>query len=230
MTEDNPILSMLLHANHFVGPGAEVDENMEPLPSQYAMGIGDKALLANANTPLEEDFTLLEIIDPEPHAGIYPDWEERWGMNRHVLAQYFSFDDPEGGVGWFPRVKLLPLSEERYAEALVWKTEGFPIAAPDWVEEMFTAYTDQISSQDPGLIPVLVTCGNCGSRNVHLHVQAMRRWDGRAGQVIKDGEIRYIPVNEPDVETDWSGHLKCMDCKAAGELDNDDWDLPPQHR
>lgn len=231
MTEGNPILAMLLHSSGFLGPALDHEENLKPLPRQFDLGIGDKCLVATANTPLEEDFTVLEILDPEEHAKTFPNWEERWGLNRHVLAKYFSLEDQEGDIGWFARVKLVPITDEQYEEASTWRLGEFPDEVPEWITEAFTAYTDELSKLDPAVIPVLVTCPNaqCGSREVHLHVLAQKKFDVRAGEVQREGKTLYVPTNDPAVEEKWVAHLKCVTCGATAELEESDWELPHPH-
>ena len=231
--EGNPMFAMLLDQSRFTGPSEQLEEAMEPLPAQYAIGPGDKCLTATANTMLEEDFTVLEVLEPDSRPDLYEDWEDRAGGlargGSHVLAKWFSVDHPEGDIGWFPRVKLIQISDESYAEAINWQAEGFPERPPQWIEDAFTTYTDAVAPMAPETIPVLVTCPNpdCGSREVQLHITGRKHFVGRAGQVTRNGKTVYLPVNEPDGSLLWRAHLLCTECKSSKVLENEEWDLPP---
>ena len=231
MTEGNPILTLLLHQSQFLGPAQDLEENLNPLDFQFGIGPGDKCLMATSNIPVEEDFTLMEIIDHEKYTELYPDWEERFQMNRHVLARFFSLEDPEGAIGWFARVKLIPITEEQFAETEAWRVDGWPNDVPEWVTEGFTRYTDALAERAPTLIPVLVTCGNqdCQGRDVHLHISGRRRFDARAGEIQRDGKTVYVPVNDPGGDTTWAAHLMCTDCGATASLEDEEWDMPQAH-
>lgn len=231
--EGNPIYAMLLGQSQFVGPSEQLEDTLEPIPAQYEIGPGNKCLAATANTMLEEDFTVLEVLEPDSRPDLFEDWEQRAGGlakgGSHVLAQWFSVDHPEGDIGWFPRTKLIQITEESFAAANTWRTEGFPEHPPKWIEEAFTSYTDAVSHMAPETIPVLVTCGNpnCESREVDLHITGRKHYSGRAGQVTKDGKTIYIPLNEPEAGLTWRAHLVCNGCKSTKVLEEKEWELPP---
>ena len=131
------------------------------MPEQYAIKPGDKCLAATANTLLaEEDFTVMEILEPDSHTELFPDWEDRsgvsataMGLGSHVLAHWFSVDFPEGDLGWFARVKLIPITDEQYAQVDGWRGGDWPPEVPQWIEEAFTRYTDAMSHPGPAHHP-----------------------------------------------------------------------------
>ena len=200
MTEPHPLMAMLLNQNSFVGEGINVEAEIQPLPEQLAFGIGDAAILATAQTPLERDFAVLKGLDPKEYAETFPDWEERMlgvnnaGQGSFVLCEHFSADDPETSIGWFSRVKLMPISAERYAETVTWIENGFPKDVPDWVHEYYQRYTDALNERAPERVPHTVVCPECGSRDVDLCVTRTVTYTGHAGQLLKDGQERYITI------------------------------------
>lgn len=232
MTEPHPLMAMLLHQNSFVGEGIAVEAEIEPLPEQLAFGPGDCAVLASAATPLERDFALLKAVDPEQHKELFPDWEERLlgvnnaGQGSFVLCEHFSGEDPEISLGWFSRVKIMPISTERYDEALRWMSDGFPSELPAWVHEYYQDYTDLLSERAPERIPHTVTCPECGSREVELNVSRRLVYHGHAGQLIKDGHERFITISEPQVDDSHVAILQCTNCHATASLTDEEWELP----
>ena len=126
MSEMNPFMAMILEHNSFVGPAEEVQAQITPLPEQQAFGEGDIALVASANTPLEDDFTVVKGLDPIHYEETFPDWQERVLLNDHVLCEIFSREDTEFSIGWVHRLKLLPVKKYRYRELKQWRKNGLP--------------------------------------------------------------------------------------------------------
>ena len=234
--EGHPMFAILLGSSQFAGPSEQMEDDLKPMPEQYAIKPGDKCLAATANTLLEEDFTVMEILEPDSHTELFPDWEDRsgvsataMGLGSHVLAHWFSVDFPEGDLGWFARVKLIPITDEQYAQVDGWRGGDWPPEVPVWIEEAFTRYTDAMSHLAPHTIPVLVTCEKCHGREVALHITGRKRFEARAGQVKKDDDkIVYVPLNTPEENLQWSAHLTCLnpDCRASATLEDEEWDLP----
>jgi hypothetical protein len=226
MDESHPLFSLMLSQSQFMGPTEQLEETLKPMPSQYAIKPGDKCLAATANTMLEEDFTLMEVLEPDSHPELFPDWEERSGWGSHVLTQWFSVDCLEGDIGWFSRVKLIPITEEQYAECELWRTGDFPDAPPKWIEEAFTSYTDSLAHLAPDSIPVLVTCPKCQGREVELHTLGKKRSLSRAGELKRGDKTVYVPLNNPEESTEWAAHLLCKSCGAIAQLEDEEWELP----
>jgi hypothetical protein len=231
--EGHPLFSIMLSQSQFVGPGEALNENMDPLPEQFDIKPGDKCLAATANTMLEEDFTVLAVIEPDSRPEDFPNWEDRvtgleTGSSPHVLAEWFSTGYPVGDIGWFPRLKLIKITEEQYQEAVTWRTEGFPDVPPKWIEETFTRYTDSIAHLAPETVPVLVRCEKCGARDVEIHISGRKRFSARAGELKRNEKTVYIPINDSDENLHWSAHLLCKNCGSTAVLEDDDWDLPPR--
>jgi len=223
--QPNPIMAMLLNHASFVGAAEMVENTIMPIPAQLDFGPGDHAILAMANTPLENDFVILRGADPEKHAETFPDWEERV-LNSYVLCQYFSRTDPEFKLGWFSRLKVMPITEYRYREARKWRKGDWPEEVPDWAEAYFLRYTDQLSQAAPEVVPHVVSCPACGGRNIAIVVLRHIEFMARAGTVVIDGVEKYVPVTTVDETDTHQAQLRCLDCHTPADLTDDEWALP----
>lgn len=219
-------MAMILEHNSFVGPAEDVQASIEPLPEQQEFGEGDVAIVASANTPLEDDFTVVKGLDPTQYAEMFPDWEERMMLTDHVLCEVFSREDTEPSIGWVHRLKLLPVKKYRYREFRSWRKNGFPEELPEWVLKYYRTYTDALADRAPDKVPVAITCPNCHKRNVQLKVVRTLTWEARAGLMEYKGEMRHLPVSEPEASSSHIAQLICMDCGHIGEMDDQEWVLP----
>ena len=232
MSDPHPLMALLLSGTSFVGEGIDVEAEIQPLPEQLAFGPGDVAVLATAQTQLEKDFAILKGLDPKGHAETFPDWEERMlgvnnvGQGSFVLCEHFSAEDPEKTIGWFSRVKLMPISMDRYEETLKWIDDGFPSEIPDWVRQYYVRYTDALSKNAPARVPQTVVCPECGEREVELVVSRRILYSGHAGMLTKDGKERFITIAEPVVKDTHTAQLRCTGCHTVAELEDEEWELP----
>ena len=226
MSEPNPFMAMILDHQSFVGESEGVEADIFPLPEQQSWGVGDSAILASANTPLEQDFTIVKGLDPHDHTEDYPDWEERMQLRDHVLVEIFSRYDTEKSIGWVHRLKLLPIKKYRYDELHTWRKKGFPDDPPEWVMKIYREYTDRLAELAPDKVPVAVTCPNCKKRNVELVVTRTLEWTARAGLMKYQGTERHLPVADPVMTSSHVAILRCMDCKHVADMTDDEWVLP----
>ena len=232
MTDSHPLMALLLNQNSFVGQGIEVEAEIEPLPEQLIFGPGSVAILATASTTLERDFAILKGLDPEKHAETFPDWEERMlgvnnaGQGSFVLCEHFSAEDPLVTIGWFSRVKLMPISQDRYEETRGWIDDGFPPQVPQWVQDYYQTYTDALSERAPQRVPHTVECPECKGRNVELNVSRRVVYRGHAGVLRDKGKERYITLNDTDTTENHVAVLQCLDCHSTATLTDPEWDIP----
>lgn len=226
MSEMNPFMAMILEHSSFVSEAENVEATIRPLPEQQAFGVGDVAILASANTALEQDFTVVKGLEPIEHEETFPDWQERVLMHDHVLVELFSREDPEFSVGWVHRLKLLPIKQYRYKELRSWRKNGFPDDVPEWIMKYYREYTDKLAEQAPDKVPVAIVCEKCGKRNVELVVTRRLTWTARTGLLKYNGEMRHVPINDPEMTSTHVARLVCADCKAQAELTDDEWVLP----
>jgi len=225
MSDPHPLLALMLESNSFLGVSEVVEDEIMPLDEQLNFDVGDAAILATANTMLERDFVILRMIDAEKHAKTFPDWEERL-LNSFVLCKYFSRNDPEESIGWFSRLKVVPISNYRYREARTWMKKEFPSEIPDWAFKAFQDLADRLSVNAPAIIPKAVTCPNCGDRNVGLKVVRRVTYAGRAG-VLKINDVEhYVPLSDPTEEANHTAMLVCQECHSEATLADDEWQLP----
>ena len=225
VNEPHPLMALLLDQNSFVGQSIDVENQIMPLDEQLSFGPGDTAILAGSNIPLEQDFSVVRGMDPEEHAETFPDWEDRL-LNSYVLCEHFSRADPDISLGWFSRLKLMPIPAERYEEAVMWLQIGFPNKMPDWADEVYHKYTAQLSERAPDVVPLQVTCPNCHEHSVELLVVRRIEYRMKAGQVQHEGETKYVPLHPPDEEGSHSARLHCTKCDSTAELDDDEWIMP----
>lgn len=225
MSEQHPLMAMLLNNNSFLGASESVEDTIMPLDEQLNFGPGDAAILASANTGLEQDFAVVRGVDPEQHAETWPDWEERL-LKSFVLCEIFSRSDPDISLGWINRVKLLPIKAYRYKDLRRWRKNGFPDDMPEWIMACYRKYTDALSERAPNVVPRAVTCPKCGKRNVELVVTRRLEYRGRAGLMQRGEGERNVPITDPELTSTHVAILRCQDCKATADLTDDEWELP----
>jgi len=222
---EHPLMALLLDHNSFLGEAESVENEIMPLDEQLNFTTGDVAILAAANTGLEQDFAVVRAVDAEQHAETWPDWEERL-LKSFVLCEIFSRSDPEISLGWVNRIKLLPIKQYRYKELKSWRKKGFPDDPPEWIMKYYRKYTDALSERAPNVVPRAVTCPHCGKRNVELVVTRRLEYKGRAGLMKLPAGERHVPITDPDVTSSHVAILRCSDCKATADLTDDEWELP----
>jgi len=225
MSEPHPIMALLLEQNSFLGQAEQVENDIMPIDDQLNFGPGDAAILASANTPLEQDFVIARAVNAEKYAQEFPDWEERL-LNSYVLCQLFSKNDPEIHLGWVSRLKLLPIKTHRYKECRRWMKDGFPESMPQWATDQYRMYTDKLAEQAPGVVPRSINCPNCGSTEVELVVTRRIEYKGRSGKLLRDGNEIYVPVVEPDIEQEHTARLRCTGCDSTATLEDSEWVIP----
>ena len=144
---DNPMLGLMLNQISFLGSSTMMDdEDIMPIPDQLSFSAGDMAIVGSSSCPAEEDFAIVQCLDPAQFADLFPDWEERIQLSGYVLCTHFSRKDPELTMGWFSRLKVMPISPQEYAEALTWMEVGFPDDAPEWVTACWRKYADELGA------------------------------------------------------------------------------------
>jgi hypothetical protein len=216
---------MLFSSQSFVGESENVENTIMPLEEQLNWGPGDHAMVAQANTPLENDLVIVRGLDPTNYADKYPDWEERM-LNSYVLCEYFSALDPELSIGWFSRLKLMPIKAYRYKETRGWRKNGFPKEMPEWILKYHDAYTEQLAQHAPETVPRPVHCPNCDSTNIELVAVRKLEYKARAGFLNIEGREIYVPVTDVDESSTHVARLHCKDCDSKADLTDDEWLLP----
>lgn len=227
MTEPHPIMALLLEQSKFLGGAESVESEILPLPDQISFGPGDTGIMAGANTPLERDFVVVRGVEPALLRETFPDWEQRTSSGfGHVLCEAFSKDDLELTVGWYPRLKIMRITAEQYKQCRGWLHSGFPENLPDWVDDVYTAYTDALAQRAPEVVPTKTTCPNCGGREVYLMVTRKIEYRGRSGTIVVEGEERYVSVVDPDETDSHIARLTCASCSSYADLRDEEWHLP----
>lgn len=224
--DEHPVMALMLEHNSFVGRAVKVEDEITPLPNQLDFGPHSTAIVAMANTMLEQEFTVVRGLEPADHAEVYPDWEERMVRRDHVLCESFSRRDNTITIGWFHRLKLIPIPSYRYKECRSWRKNGFPDELPPWVQNLYRGYSDALSARAPDKVPRQVTCPECGERKVELVVTRRLTYKAMAGQVESEGKDKFVPLAQPDEDSHHVAQLRCPDCEATADLNDEDWYLP----
>ena len=223
--EAHPLMVMLFGQHSFVGEAEKVENEIMPLEEQLTFTVGDCAIIAQANTQLENDLIFAKMLDASQHAETFPDWAER-EMNSFVLCEYFSAADPDFSIGWFSRLKLLPIKQYRYKQARGWRKNGFPDELPDWIMKNHEWYTEQLAEHSPGTVPRSVHCPNCNSTDIELIVVRKLEYRSRVGSLTIDGHEFFVPVMDPVETSTHVARLRCKGCDSKAELTDDEWQLP----
>ena len=221
----HPLMVMLLGNTSFVGDAEKVENEIMPLEDQLNFGPGDCAIVAQANTQLENDLTFAQALDASQHEETFPDWSER-EMNSFVLCEYFSAADPEFSIGWFSRLKLMPIKQYRYKQARGWRKNGFPAEMPEWIVKNHERYTDQLSKHAPDTVPRSVRCPNCSSTDIEIVVIRKLEYKGRVGSLTIDGHEFFVPVTDPEETSSHVARLHCKSCESTADLADTEWQLP----
>lgn len=217
----DPIVAHLLRSSNVLGHHLVVEE-LKPTPKQYALGPGDSAIVASTESEIDEDFTIVTILDPEEHKEQYPEYETQL-MNSFVLCAWQSHFHPEIETGWFARMKLIKISGEQYEElAKQVESSDYADGPPNWVHELYSEFMSELASASPGKVPTTVSCGICNSSNVELHASYMTRLAARIGVFEKEGDTYYAPLNRPTTNEVVTAHLHCNECEAEAELSEDE--------
>jgi len=223
--EAHPLMVMLFSQQSFVGDAEKVENEIMPLEEQLAFSAGDCAIVAQANTQLENDLVFVKALDASAHEATFPDWSER-EMNSFVLCQFFSAADPDDSIGWFSRLKLMPIKAYRYKEARTWKKKGFPTEMPEWILQCHDKYTEALSQHSPETVPRSVHCPNCNSTDVEIDVVRKLQYRSRVGSLTIDGHEFYVPVTEPEETSTHVARLHCKSCDSKADLGDEEWQLP----
>lgn len=215
----NPLIAMILATSDIMAD-TMVTDDLKPLSSQYELKVGCKAIMAGTNSTLDGDLTVLEVVDPENFAGNYPNWEERL-MKSYLLCRWQSESDPEGGFGWFSRVKLIEVTDEHHAEVLSWiEKQERPDNAPDWLVETYDNYTRSLSEIAPTKVPKLAHCGVCESAKVVVVVKHIATFSSPAGEIqSENGTTAFVPIGEMSHDCESSGHLHCTECGSTRQME-----------
>lgn len=232
MSDDFPFNLQLMFAfrkTDIVGDLSYHDE-LKPSKIQLALAPGAPAVAVGLQSELEGDMVAVRILDAEAHAHEFPDYQQRldWG---YALCMWSSDEDPLGDIGWFSRIRLIPVSEEQHTEVTGWFDEGvLPDQPPGWLNEIFSKYTNTISVQAPSAIPVKLPCGNCGETNVSLYISHMTMYKVPAGTIQDEGSPYFAGMmSKLQHHCETKSHLCCDDCKAMVEIDPGEVRFPENH-
>jgi hypothetical protein len=123
-------LAMSLSNGTFAAGSTDMDENIKPLDSQYALGPGDYAMSAATNALVDDNHTVMKILDPTAFSDRFPDWETRL-QRSYILAEWISHRHKEPHIGWFssprPRRAGWTMPTTRSPRGFLSTTAPFPV-------------------------------------------------------------------------------------------------------
>jgi hypothetical protein len=79
--EFDPRMAVMLRQMDTTGMATAVTQ-LHPSLQQYELQPGQLAAMVTTDCALDEDFTLLKLLDPSEYAAQYPDWQARVGRSR----------------------------------------------------------------------------------------------------------------------------------------------------
>jgi hypothetical protein len=221
--EFDPRMAVMLRQMDITGM-ANDPKVLHPSLQQYEMQPGQRAVMVTTDCELDQDFTLLTMLDPSEYAEQYPDWEARVGRD-HRLCEWRSQMDNDGSIGWFQLGRIIPLdTQEHYDELL--KTavlEPDRKGAPQWLNEIYGDYLEGLRQVDPDQVYAPVECAQCQSKNVELHVKKTIVGTGMVGSKVTyapngDKIEEYGVIRQPHVQENMEAHLHCNDCEYRGNF------------
>ena len=201
-----------------------IERDLKPLPEQFALAPGDKAIAMAGEALIDRQVALIEIEDPEAYVEQYPDHEART-LNSYVLTRYWNpKETPQ--LGWYARCRLIPITAEEYEQVSPYFTGETEAGRepPEWLRERWQEMMDRQSEAEPVLVPKHVTCPSCHKRDVALHLEMTTSASVHAGEVKQGSKTIYSAVARPEWETTIEVHLHCLDCGAQAQLDPDELD------
>lgn len=224
----NPHLGMMLEGLNLLGQTQDIDD-YKPLSNQYAIKVGDHVIAAGTSAGIDNTFTIGIVLDPEEYKTKFPDWEERL-MKSYLLVQWHARDDAIGDIGWFSRVKLIPVDEDHYLEILGYmENQNWPETYPEWLLETYEGYTDALHEQQPLHIPKRAYCKLCGSRDTEIHASRRVVVAVKAGEVEFKGEPRYVGISPVQHDCYYDAHIHCNSCNGRGEMEDYEWAIDWPH-
>lgn len=221
--EMDPRMAMQLREMDITGL-AHSPTLLHPSLVQYEIKPGQQAVMVTTNNELDDDFTLLTVLDPSDYLTQFPDGKARWERNWR-LCEWHSNDDPEGDIGWFQLGRIIPLErqdqyDDLFKAAVLGDNKDLD-GAPQWLHDIYADYLEGLNQVDPGQVFIPVECGECGSKKVELHMRKTALAAVPVGYKEKtlpngDKRIEYGMIRSPQTTGTFEAHLHCQDCEHRG--------------
>lgn len=148
---------------------AFVDE-VRPTDAQLNINVGDYVSVVGVEGEPNDGFAILgQVIDPARYSSEYPDWADRL-HNSYLLLDYIMGQSEMVSRGWFPRVKMIPLTEEQYGIYREWSLKGeMPERPPEWLVQSYIDNIKGLNDVNPTFMPFPSKCIKCESDAVYLY-------------------------------------------------------------
>lgn len=205
-------------------------DDLSASEEQLALGPGDPALAVGLHSELEGDMVAVRVLDPGVFASTFPDYQERL-QRGYALCLWSSSEDPLGDIGWFSRVRLIPVDEEKHATVSDWfENDTIPDDPPKWLQEIFNGYTGDIAVQAPDMVPRQLPCGECGEYKVTLYVGHTTMYRTPAGAIQQDNIPKIAAMmSDLSYKCETTAILYCEGCEAQVSVDTGDIRFPEEH-
>ena len=213
----NPLLMMALARSHF--RTNETEPDLKPAQEQFGLRPGDVCLMAGTHSDVDDDFTVVKLLDPTLYVDQFPDWQYRVEMGDVVLGLWHSHKDGEGNIGWFKRVKLVPIEQDQYEQVVGWLSKGeLPEDPPAWVNQAYNRYNGLLAGASPGLVPTASKCPKCGEQELRIKIKHTTEVVVRAGDLEIDGKSGYVALSEPDRDCSTKASIYCESCHVSADV------------
>ena len=212
-------------------PHDPISDRLMPSRAQLELGPGDLCLLAAAEQdPDERTYQLAQLLDPIDYADQYPDWEERVVVRTYLFGRWYDGENDLGGLGWFPRVRLIKLDQWQWDQVMAHIRGKKPLEVPcRWMLQLFSEAVIGVADANPD-VPMSrpLPCGTCGSLTVVARLFKSMDTEGVFGTFsntpgknprdIYMGNTLYFK----EEERAW---LRCISCGASVELDAENMEV-----
>lgn len=196
-------------------------ERFMPSADQRAVVPGD--LVAVTTSQEGDEFTIAKVLNPEDHAEDFPNWEER-DLQSLVLAKIYTPSDHSGYLGWLPRPRLVPVTEDQWNQMMRWITrDEWADQTPAWLTRLYNKTLVGLAEANPEDMAMPIRCPECDSPSViiklthhHVNTYAMGNKPGEHEQGVRAKALYVVSPYRQDQKT--VTDLICLDCDHTEEL------------
>lgn len=191
-------------------------DDFMPSEEQRAVEPGDFVGITSSREV--DEFSIAKVLNPEDHADTFPNWEERVGVKSYVLAEIFTPSEQSGYLGWLPRTRLIPVTEDQWTTMKTWITnDGSEDKTPSWLTKRYNETLVGLAAANSEDMAMPIRCPECDSSGVvielthhHTNVYCMGNKPGQSEQNIDAKALYVVSPYRQDHST--VTELKCLDC------------------
>lgn len=219
-----------------IAPTTTIASQTVPLLEQTNLGPGAWATMLSTSQMVEDDTTVVQILDHLVYESMFPDYQARL-LKNWVMCKWASHHDHEREpeitwhLGWVERGRLVPLAEEEAQQLLDMivaagaTVEGELGVLPSWLFRRYDQFVDRMNRAAPTVVGRSAVCGNCGSKDVELHGRSVTYLATKAGVKEIDGKDTYINASPVVADKQRQMHLHCQGCDHKLYIDPGEYHL-----